>query len=116
MDDSRSADVLSTKLEDSWARRVKEADNWNAQLASGKIKPGLFRLAAWSIQAIGAGTQYSKRRYALEHDWRQNSGQKQASLAWALNDTFGVHFWAGGLFKVGLPSYQTSICLFIYLH
>ena len=57
--------------------------------------------------AFGSGNKYgqtfSERQGALEKEWREVAGIKEASLMWALNDTFGLHFWAGGLFKVYLP-------------
>lgn len=101
MDESREAGVLSAKLDESWARRVKEAENWNTQLANGTVTPGYLRRVVWSVQAARSGRNYAKRRTSLEKNWRENSGRKHASLAWALNDTFGISFWAGGLFKVG---------------
>jgi len=36
----------------------------------------------------------------LEDHWRNVEALREPSLAWSLNDTFGWHFWAGGLFKV----------------
>jgi len=100
MDESREAGALSAKLDESWARRVKKAESWNAQLTKGTIAPGFFRRVSWSIQAARHGREYSKQRSLLEKNWRETGGRRQASLAWALNDTFGIHFWTGGLFKV----------------
>ncbi|PSR78986.1 hypothetical protein PHLCEN_2v7173 [Hermanssonia centrifuga] len=100
LDESREAAYLSTKLDESWARRVENADIWNARLAKGEIRPGLLKRTKWFFQAMKNGSGYSERRQNLEQYWRDVDGRKEASLAWALNDTFGFSFWLGGLFKV----------------
>ncbi|KZT61359.1 ABC protein [Calocera cornea HHB12733] len=86
MDDSRKSELLSTKLTAAWERRVKEAEEYNAKIDSGEIKiTGLTKLRSRVMR------------------WRsedKHTGRKIASLAWAMNDVFGVGFWAGGLFKV----------------
>ena len=100
MDHSREAGNLGEQLDAAWERRTEAANNWNERLVAGEVSPGLFRRAKWSIQALrGAGT-YRERRAALEREWRDVSGRKEASLVWALNDVFGPHFWSGGAFKV----------------
>jgi ATP-binding cassette, subfamily C (CFTR/MRP), member 1 len=48
------------------------------------------------------GVGYTEKRAALEQHWLNHDGRKEASLAWALNDTFGLSFWLGGLFKVSV--------------
>lgn len=101
MDESREAGVLGDKLDQAWARRVKAANEWNARLAAGDIKPSLYKRTKWSAQALrGKGTTYGERRIALEEQWRAVGGRKEPSLAWALNDVFGRDFWFGGAFKV----------------
>lgn len=105
MDTTREAATLSGKLDASWERRVREADEWNARLAAGDVRPGWFKRLKWSVKAIRSGKSgvtYSERRAALETHWREKDGRKEPSLTWALNDVFGWHFWAGGLFKVGV--------------
>lgn len=97
LDETREAAYLSTKLDDSWARRSQEAAEWNAKLDSGEIKPGAFRRARWAVQASAGG---KGTREALEKTWREVDGRRAPSLAWALNDTFGMSFWLGGVFKV----------------
>lgn len=107
MDESRQAGTLSTKLDDAWARRTKDAQDWNLRLTSGDISPGVLKRMKWAIEALllvrnesVRGMSFSERRRALESQWRNSTGLKEPSLSWALNDVFGWHFWAGGLFKV----------------
>ncbi len=102
LDESREAAYLSNKLDESWTRRVENADIWNARLAKGEIRPGLLKRTKWFFQAMKSGSGYSERRQTLEQHWRDVDGRKEASLAWALNDTFGFSFWLGGLFKVSI--------------
>lgn len=103
MDETRQSGFLSNKLDIAWARRVEEANAWNEKLSSGEIKPGIFKRVRWSVQAIKGGKKFGERRVSLETQWREKTGRREASLAWALNDTFGVLFWLGGLFKVSPP-------------
>ncbi|KAI9000636.1 P-loop containing nucleoside triphosphate hydrolase protein [Trametes punicea] len=100
MDESRESGVLGAKLDEAWARRVQSADEWNARLAKGEIKPSLIKRAKWSMQALRGQGTYRERRAALESQWREVDGRKQPSLVWALNDVFGRDFWFGGGFKV----------------
>ncbi|KAL7279088.1 hypothetical protein ACG7TL_006926 [Trametes sanguinea] len=100
MDESREAGLLGAKLDEAWERRVQAANEWNARLAKGEIKPGLIKRAKWSVQALRGPGSYRERRAALETHWIEVDGKKQASLAWALNDVFGRDFWFGGGFKV----------------
>jgi ATP-binding cassette, subfamily C (CFTR/MRP), member 1 len=93
MDTTRESGVLSAKLDASWARRVIEADTWNSRLLNGEIQPGMLRRVSWALRGKQA-------REAAEKRWREVDGKKEASLAWALNDTFGLEFWLGGLYKV----------------
>lgn len=99
MDETRESGVLGAKLDDAWARRVKGAEDWNARLANGEIRPGFCTRAKWFLKALRSGWHFSERRAALEQQWRQTDGRKEASLAWALNDVFGFTFWTGGVFK-----------------
>ncbi|EJD07137.1 ABC protein [Fomitiporia mediterranea MF3/22] len=105
MDPSRESGVLSSKLDEAWARRVEAADDWNWRLANGEAQANVVKRVGWSIRACFPsssvpGESYAERRDGLEREWRDKSGIAEPSLAWALNDTFGWHFWAGGLFKV----------------
>ena len=105
MDPSRESGTLSTKLDEAWTRRCHVAEEWNRRLENGEVKPSFYRRLKWTVQASvrkrGNKTTFSERRDSFEKEWRNVSGRKQPSLAWSLNDTFGWHFWAGGLFKAG---------------
>ncbi|CDO74908.1 hypothetical protein BN946_scf184988.g15 [Trametes cinnabarina] len=100
MDESRESGILSAQLDAAWERRVQAANEWNARLAKGEIKPSLIKRAKWSVQALRGPGTYRERRAALQTHWLEVDGKKQASLAWALNDVFGRDFWFGGGFKV----------------
>ncbi|TDL20835.1 ABC protein [Rickenella mellea] len=110
MDPSRESAFLSAKLDAAWACRTAEANEWNEKLQNGEINPGSFKRASWAFKAClfgwslksssGDKTSIKERREAYERRWREVDGRKRPSLAWALNDTFGFHFWAGGVFKV----------------
>lgn len=100
MDESREAGRLGNMLDASWDARVKAAEEWNTRLGNGDIKPGFFLRSRWCFKALKSGKGYRGRREELERQWRTKDGRKEASLAWALNDTFGFSFWLGGLFKV----------------
>ncbi|KAL5526288.1 hypothetical protein ACEPAF_8011 [Sanghuangporus sanghuang] len=105
MDPSRESGSLSAKLDETWSRRVHAAEEWNRRLASGEVQANIFKRASWNIRALfpsskAKGTTYLERRAAFEKHWCESSGVAEPSLAWALNDVFGLHFWLGGLFKV----------------
>lgn len=102
LDHSRETAYLSTKLDDAWARRALDAATYNAKLDLGEIKPSIVKRSLWTLRALssrGSGG-YKERRNELEERWRKIDGRKEPSLAWALNDTFGISFWLGGFFKV----------------
>ena len=101
MDESREAGNLGAQLDAAWTRRVAAANDWNTRLASGEIAPSVFQRAKWSMKALrGWQGSYAERRAALETGWREDTGRKQPSLAWALNDVLGPRFWSGGYYKV----------------
>ncbi|KAG6332161.1 hypothetical protein ID866_6927 [Astraeus odoratus] len=109
LDSSRQAGILSEKFEVAWSKRVKSAEEWNAKLASGEIRPSVMQRLVWILRAIPSeknqkseAQTYSERLVALEQRWKEIDGLKEASLAWALNDVFGWSFWLGGVFKVSL--------------
>ncbi|KAF8585441.1 ABC protein [Ramaria rubella] len=97
MDPDREAATLGRKLDAAWARRVEKANDWNARVQSGKLQPGLATKLLWGTKALsGIGRQGWRSRYqAYKTRW----STREASLAWALNDTFGWHFWLGGVAK-----------------
>ncbi|KAJ7063750.1 ABC protein [Mycena amicta] len=82
---------LAEKLDAAWAHRVKTAEEWNAGLLDGRNNPSRFLRVGWAVKG---------HRAVREKRWREADGQREASLAWALNDVFGRRFWIGGVFKV----------------
>jgi ATP-binding cassette subfamily C (CFTR/MRP) protein 1 len=102
LDETRAATVLSAKLDESWARRKHEADDWNARLEKGLIRPSFLSRLSWFFQALLSGNDYACKFASLEKRWREIDGRKYPSLAFALNDTIGFFFWTAGMFKVCL--------------
>ncbi|KDQ57350.1 hypothetical protein JAAARDRAFT_194496 [Jaapia argillacea MUCL 33604] len=100
MDKSREAETLSTKLDRAWDRRVREANDWNTRLAAGQIKPSVFKRTKWAVRAAVGRGRFHDRMATLSQQWKDVDGRKHASLAWALNDTFGWSFWCAGVFKI----------------
>ncbi|KZP31699.1 ABC protein [Athelia psychrophila] len=117
LDPSRETEHLATTLNDAWARRVLAADAWNTRLESGDLAPGLLKRTRWACRAAfgtkDMGATYADRRAALEERWRAVDGRREASLAWALNDTLGFAFWIGGVFKVVSDTSQLMAPLII---
>ncbi|QRW24645.1 ABC transporter transmembrane region [Rhizoctonia solani] len=87
LQDSRSAEVMSNLILQSFERRKAEADAYNERLKSGQIGPGL-RGVWWSLRGVRA-----KR----EQQWREKDGLKKPSLMLAMNDSVKWWFWTGGL-------------------
>jgi hypothetical protein len=99
MDKSRESATLSDKLDKAWANRSAKAEDWNKRLANGEVMPGLTLRLKWTVLAlVNLKHGYGKTRSELERKWKDQDGRREPSLAWALNDTLGCHFWAGGLF------------------
>lgn len=71
-----SAELLSNRLNDIWNRRQAEAAAYNARLANGEIKAGIWPRLKWTL---GRGN---------EETWRQNA-RKRASLVWTCNELVG---------------------------
>ena len=123
LDEAHTATFLSAKLDESWARRKLEADAWNARLEKGLIRPSLVLRLSWFFQALLSGNDYTRKLASLEERWREIDGRKKPSLAFALNDTIGLFFWTGSLFKVCLVfaspwyfSHATSLRLSVTSH
>ncbi|KZP02458.1 hypothetical protein FIBSPDRAFT_969970 [Athelia psychrophila] len=117
LDPSRETEHLAMTLNDAWARRVLAAGTWNTRLESGELTPGLLKRTRWACRATfsakDTGATYSDRRAALERRWRAVGGRREASLAWALNDTLGFAFWIGGVFKVVSDTSRLMVPLII---
>jgi len=103
VDESRSAATLSAKLDESWQKRKSAAEEWNEALRRGEIEPTLFRKFIWCIRSLRNGTGFKETFDSFEREWREKTGLKKPSLAFALNDTLGKFFWSGGAIKVCLP-------------
>jgi len=91
LQDHRSAGVIAETILSSFDARRKKADEYNARLSNGEIKPPLS-LRVMSLLR-GDGEERLKR-------WREKDGKAQASLAWAMNDAIKWWFWSGGVLKV----------------
>jgi len=91
LQESRSSEVIAEAILSSFEARRKKADEYNARLANGEIKPPL-RLRMMSLLR---GDREERLRC-----WREKDGRKQPSLKWAMNDSIKWWFWSGGFLKV----------------
>ncbi|KAF8509514.1 ABC protein [Hysterangium stoloniferum] len=98
MDSTREVSGLVKVLDTSWEKRVKQAKEWNAKVKAGEIRPNSTRKCFWAMKALSGILRDGWRaKYTIYLDkW----SHQEASLAWALNDTFGWQFWIGGGAKV----------------
>ncbi|KAJ3555698.1 hypothetical protein NM688_g2432 [Phlebia brevispora] len=87
---SRSAALIAEKIVWSYEVRRRKANEYNARLAKGEIRPG-WRKACWFLQ--GNPTE-------REAAWRARHGKRRASLTLAMNDSVKWWFWSGGVLKV----------------
>ena len=94
----RGAGYIADQITESFARRVKIANEYNEKLANGEIKPGLKTLW-WTI--LG-------NREAKEKKWRDETGRKKPSIVLAMNDSIKWWFWSAGLFKVAADTAQIT--------
>ena len=92
------ASYIADQITESFARRVKTANEYNEKLANGEIKPGLEALW-WTI--LG-------NREAKEKKWRDETGRKKPSIVLAMNDSIKWWFWSAGLFKVAADTAQIT--------
>ncbi|KAK0495417.1 ABC protein [Armillaria luteobubalina] len=97
---SQESRFLSEELDAAWEHRVRRAQEWNAMLDSGKMKPSIILRTFWTVRALRYGADYRNHIILLESRWRTVTARQNPSLAWALNDVFGSMFWIGGAFKV----------------
>ncbi|TFY77333.1 hypothetical protein EWM64_g6678 [Hericium alpestre] len=91
LQDTRSSELIADKINASFERRRKIADEYNARLASGEIKPSLRQRAWWTIH---------RARQEREKQWREVDGKKVPSLTRAMNDSVKYWFWSAGVLKV----------------
>ena len=91
LQDHRSAGVIAESILSSFDVRRREADDYNARLANGEIKPPLsLRVMSWLRRD---GEERLKR-------WREKDGKEEPSLTLAMNDAIKWWFWSGGVLKV----------------
>ncbi|KAJ7104127.1 P-loop containing nucleoside triphosphate hydrolase protein [Mycena belliarum] len=90
LQDERTSAAIGDNILDSFARRRQIADEYNARLADGTIKPGL-RVVWWTLQ----GDRVGREKY-----WRETSAKKQPSLVLAMNDAVAWWFWTSGVLKL----------------
>ncbi|KIJ66691.1 hypothetical protein HYDPIDRAFT_26121 [Hydnomerulius pinastri MD-312] len=90
LQDHHASTVIANSILTSFARRRKEADEYNARLANGEISPGLKGIW-WSIRGV---------RTEREKAWREQDGKRRASLIYAMNDSIKWWFWSAGILKV----------------
>ncbi|KAI0255115.1 ABC transporter [Lactifluus subvellereus] len=91
LQEHRSSEVVADAILQSFEARRTKAEQYNARLANGEIKPP-FRLRLLSLLR-GDGEGRLKR-------WREKDGKKHPSLTWAMNDSVKWWFWSGGLLKI----------------
>ena len=92
----RHAKVYATRLEQSWARRVETAAEFNLrqgeeEVLRGVREPGRWRRTLWKLQRKDAKDS--------EAAWR-TSLRAEPSLLWTLNEVNFASFWLGGMFKL----------------
>jgi hypothetical protein len=91
LQEHRSSEVIAMAILDSFEARRKRAEEYNARLANGEVKPPLSLRLMSSIR--GNREERLKR-------WREKDGKKRPSLTWAINDSVKWWFWSGGILKV----------------
>ena len=75
LDETRSAEYFSKRIDDSYARRVEAAEDYNKRLAGGEISPSIAQRIKWTVKGD---------RVHQEEEWRTHTGKRKASLLWAL--------------------------------
>lgn len=103
LQDERAAAVIAEKINASYERRSKEAKEYNARLAAGEISPG-WRAVWWTLRG---------GRKQREEQWRNHTGKKRPSLAWALNDSVKWWFWTAGVCKLISDTAQVTSPLLV---
>ncbi|KAF5382133.1 hypothetical protein D9615_004305 [Tricholomella constricta] len=88
---NRGAAYIAERINASFDRRYKEAEEYNTRLANGEVRPGWWKNVVWT---------FSGRRQEKEKKWREVDGKRKASLIWAMNDSVKWWFWSSGLLKV----------------
>lgn len=81
LQEHRSAAYIADRISASFDARKKKADEYNASLAKGEVKPG-WRIIWWTLRG---------NRAVREKQWREVTGKRKASLIFAMNDS--VKWW-----------------------
>ncbi|KZV74002.1 hypothetical protein PENSPDRAFT_244681 [Peniophora sp. CONT] len=84
----RSCAAIADKINASFDERVAKAEEYNARLSSGEIKPSLAQRVWWGV---------SGGREEKERVWREKDGRRSASLVWAMNDAVKSWYWTAGI-------------------
>ncbi|KAG8960099.1 hypothetical protein FRC03_007064 [Tulasnella sp. 419] len=95
IDEARSAKEFSQKIDDGFARRVVEANEYNQRLERGEIKPPWTKKFRWYLTSRG-----EEQRKEKEQQWREKDGRKRPSLLMALHDSVKRWYWAGMTFRL----------------
>lgn len=88
LDEWRASEVYADRIISSFDRRHAAAQEYNARLAKGKIKPSLSKRIVWTLKG---------GRVEREKQWREKDGLRKASLIFAMNDAIKWFFWPGGM-------------------
>ncbi|KAI0300742.1 ABC transporter [Russula brevipes] len=91
LQEHRSSEVIAMAILDSFEARRKRAEEYNARLANGEVKPPL----SLRLKSLIRGDREERLKR-----WREKDGKKRASLTWAINDSIKWWFWSGGILKV----------------
>ena len=89
--DSCSAGVYADRILESFERRHKAAEEYNARLERGEANPGWRKKFWWRLRGD------AKKK---EDVWRKKDGKRKVSLVMAMNDAMKWYFWTGGLLVV----------------
>ncbi|KAI6165735.1 ABC transporter [Pisolithus thermaeus] len=98
LQDQHASNRIANLIFESFKRRCKEAQEYNARLEDGKVKPGL-RAIWWVVRG---------HRADREKCWRERDGKRKASLILAMNDSIKWFFWSGGVLKVIADAAQVT--------
>lgn len=104
LSESRFASTIGSKIVKSFARRHKEAEEYNERLSNGDIRPTWPRRLMWTLRGN------SKER---EIEWRSKGGRRKASLTFAMNDAVFSWFWVGGFLKLFADTAQMTCPLLV---
>jgi ATP-binding cassette subfamily C (CFTR/MRP) protein 1 len=94
IDPSREASLLSSNLDAAFLRRQINANEYNARLLAGEVKPPLKLRMRWALLVKG------ERRADEEREWRRGWGRKRPNLGFAIVEQFNVFYLSAIIFKI----------------